>query len=100
MPWGPVKWGEYLAKKRQKLLIMMGGVCAACGEDDLALLEIDHIEDRQYEPRQLSRTKRLKMYEEEYRQGRVRLLCSSCNKSNEYRKHNGGGYKGMGKKQW
>lgn len=67
-----------LREKRQALMMTIGASCAKCGS--LESLEFDHPYGREYQPREIARTKRLRLYREDYEAGNLRVLCSHCNK--------------------
>lgn len=69
---------ERLAFARAILIAVLGGVCAWCGSDDHP--EVDHVDGRDWVPRELSATARLQRYFAEFRAGvRLRVLCKRCN---------------------
>ena len=66
--------------RRQILIRAMGGKCEECGsEQDL---EFHHTEPRQWIAANLSRWQRQVYYEDDYWEGKLKLLCSTCNKKN------------------
>ena len=67
-----------LIKKRNELMALLGDRCVMCGSQDN--LEFDHPHGRHWEARSLARTKRLRLYREDFEVGNLRLLCSACNK--------------------
>jgi 5-methylcytosine-specific restriction endonuclease McrA len=80
---------QYASKMKRVLIELLGGRCALCPEDDPDKLEFDHINGRDYEPRQLSYSARLAKYKREAAAGKLRLLCGPCNR--EARKKNDNG---------
>lgn len=68
------------ARMRRKALIkMMGGRCAICRTRQN--LEFDHPSGRSWCTRKVSMWQRMKLYEEEWEAGKIRLLCGHCNKT-------------------
>lgn len=67
-----------LAERRQMLMNLIGAKCEKCGS--LESLEFDHPYGREYQPREIARSKRLRLYREDYEAGNLRVLCSHCNK--------------------
>lgn len=63
--------------RRESLLSKMGDHCELCGKD--TLLEFDHPNGRDWEPRNKNRVTRMKLYERDFKYGNLRLLCKSCN---------------------
>lgn len=68
-------------KDRVELLQALGGLCVECGNDDLDALEFDHKSraDRTWRARDTSRWQRLANYKREAAEGKIQLLCRSCN---------------------
>jgi 5-methylcytosine-specific restriction endonuclease McrA len=79
MPWLPHKQSAYFERKRKDLIRRMGGQCVKCGERKYDLLEIDHTNGRDWEPKKTSRSKRYRFYEKEWIEGKIRILCRKCN---------------------
>lgn len=65
-------------RKRAELINSLGGRCEICRTTEK--LEFDHInDDRDWEARKVSRWVRIARYAREEDQGRIQLLCRSCN---------------------
>lgn len=62
---------------RADLIAWLGGVCEHCGATHD--LEINHKEPRDWQPRKLTHYRRVLRYWREAREGRVNVLCASCN---------------------
>lgn len=66
-------------KHRAALIQLMGGECVLCHTTED--LEFDHPHGRDWgDPKHVGSTARIKRYEKEYAEGKLRLLCSDCNK--------------------
>lgn len=66
------------ARRKKQIIDVLGGVCAHCGTD--RNLTFDHIDGvRDWDPRTVHATKRLRIYLEEAEAGLGQLLCLSCN---------------------
>jgi len=76
---------------RQWLLDFFGSKCALCPETDPEKLEFDHVNGRDYDVNKMSSDSRLRRYVREAKEGKGRLLCSSCNlavrKTNDNGRH-------------
>ena len=71
---------HWLAKRRARLITLMGSECALCGENgENDALEFDHPNGRDYQPSKLSSTARIARYERDWHAGNLRLLCHGCN---------------------
>ena len=79
----------YAKKIRARLIAQLGGKCFRCGQEDPDKLEFDHIFGRDYDPRTLSYSARLKRYERESELGLLRLACGDCNKAVRVANDNG-----------
>ena len=66
-------------RRKKSLIQLLGGACVQCGS--ILDLTFDHIEGRNWDIRAVSSTKRLRIYTEEAKEGKVQLLCLSCNSS-------------------
>jgi 5-methylcytosine-specific restriction endonuclease McrA len=64
-------------KIREQLIKDMGSICVKCGSD--VKIEIDHIHGRDWDVKRLNRLSRIKKYAQEWKEGKVRLLCKKCN---------------------
>jgi hypothetical protein len=71
---------EYARKLREELLAQLGRRCVLCGENNADLLEFDHVNGRDYHPRELSYSHRMIRYRHEAAQGELRVLCGPCNR--------------------
>jgi uncharacterized protein len=74
---------DKLARTKKDLLrrLSPSGTCAACKQTG-GKLEVDHVNGRNWSPRELSKTQRAARYWDEYDRGvKLRALCRSCNGS-------------------
>lgn len=65
--------------RRTALLAALGSTCARCGARDR--LEFDHPRGRTWRATDLAPWMRIKRYEQDAREGNLRLLCRPCNAS-------------------
>jgi 5-methylcytosine-specific restriction endonuclease McrA len=65
------------AKLRAEMIQQLGGRCVHCGRT--VDLEFDHIQPRAYAARRLSYLQRINRYRQEMSEGKIQLLCKSCN---------------------
>jgi hypothetical protein len=63
-------------RRRAALIATLGGKCALCGKEDQ--LELDHIDGRTWSMK-LGRMQRLRRYEQEAKEGKIRVACKPCN---------------------
>lgn len=68
---------DYRRKKRAELIERLGGECRQCGSK--RKLEFDHINGRDWEPREIGSTSRILLYVREAAIGKLQLLCRPCN---------------------
>ena len=76
---GEYRWhilNESLAAGKRRLILLLGGVCESCGEEEL--LEIHHRNGKTWRSNKLSRPQRLKHYEQDIIAGECFLLCKWC----------------------
>ena len=67
-------------RRKAELIRLVGDRCAHCGRK--SKLTFDHIDGhRDWEPREVHGTKRLRIYLEEARAGLIQPLCIHCNSS-------------------
>jgi 5-methylcytosine-specific restriction endonuclease McrA len=67
--------------RRAKLIALLGGKCVLCGTDEK--LEFDHYPNgRTRNIVKVCQLTCIQRYEKEYKEGKLRLLCSDCNKRN------------------
>ncbi len=71
----------WYARRRAALIALLGNCCASCGETEF--LQFDHADTRDWDVRGVHSTKRLRIYAEEIRAGKIQLLCISCNSSKQ-----------------
>lgn len=65
---------------RVQLIVLLGGSCASCGDPTGDLLEVDHVNGRDWSARGTSSLQRILKYWREYLAGvPLRCLCRSCN---------------------
>jgi len=63
--------------RRRNLIAKLGGKCVECGA--VGNLEIDHIEGRTWDIRSKGSDSRVAIYEREAEEGKLQILCKSCN---------------------
>ncbi len=64
---------------RRDLIAKLGGKCADCGtKHDLVF---DHIYGKDWQANKLNRYHRMLIYVREEKEGKIQLLCKSCNSS-------------------
>lgn len=83
---GEYRWDvmhEMIREGRIRLLVMLGGVCEVCGEDDSALLDIHHLNGKTWQSNQVGPYKRIKLYEQDIKNGECSLLCKWCHNNSE-----------------
>lgn len=67
----------WAGRVRAQLITQLGGKCVQCGSD--YELEFDHKEPRDWEPEKKSSDHRICIYRREIKQGKIQLLCKTCN---------------------
>lgn len=65
------------ARSREKLISDLGGCCKECGSTER--LEFDHLVPRTWDRNKLNAHSRIAMYKREAAEGKIQLLCRSCN---------------------
>jgi len=69
-------------RRREAIFVLLGGkYCVGCGETDEDVLQFDHKRGRDWDINSVSSTTRLKNYLYEAIDGRLQVLCISCNSS-------------------
>ena len=68
---------EWAIKARKQLILDLGGKCVSCGTK--RMLEVDHINGRNWTPRNVSSDTRVRRYLKESKEGKLQVLCKSCN---------------------
>lgn len=68
---------RHFDRKRAELVAMLGGKCAECGS--IKELTFDHIHGRTWDIKAVHATKRLRIYTQEAKDGKLQLLCLTCN---------------------
>jgi hypothetical protein len=76
-------WPETHRRRIDALKIKLGGRCVSCGETNLNELEFHHPNGKAWRSNRVSRSTRLKKYEQEAEQGLVELLCDDCHNHSE-----------------
>ena len=66
-------------RERRALIRLLGGSCMKCGTTDMNILEIDHIAGADVNFRPLSIDQRVALYKRELPEGKLQVLCRSCN---------------------
>jgi hypothetical protein len=79
---------ERAVRARAALVQELGGRCQGegCDETDPEELEIDHINGRDWVPSKKSSDHRVSIYRREATQGKLRVLCKTCNSSFGFRR--------------
>lgn len=67
------------ARSRERLIAELGGRCVECGTTER--LEFDHLTPRTWDRNSLNAHRRMAMYKREAAEGKIQLLCRSCNAS-------------------
>lgn len=65
------------ATLRDELRQRMGGMCVKCESEDY--LEFHHPNGRTWEPRRCNLRHRMRIYHQDFMNGNLQLLCSTCN---------------------
>lgn len=89
---GQIAKKEATQRRRRILIKALGGKCQHCGSTDFLTLDHKMEEGRDWDvkPREIGRMQRLKLYEEDYLNDKLRVLCSDCNsKDGGYRRQHG-----------
>lgn len=73
---------EWANRAKARLCLALGNLCWACGSP--GPLEIDHIHGRDWKPRKVEFSHRISIYRREWAEGKIRLLCSQCNCTNQF----------------
>lgn len=76
----------YATTERRKLIVALGPRCIDCGTDDMEVLEIDHIHGRDWVLKDFSSSARVARYKREFAEGKLQVLCGTCNKAKRFRK--------------
>jgi len=66
---------------RNELLLLLGGECEGCGTTEN--LEFNHLVERTWIAKKLTRYRRMLRYRKEAKLGLINLLCEKCNKKYE-----------------
>lgn len=75
---GTVARREVYRRRKEALIEFLGGRCVNCGSTKR--LTFDHVKgERDWEPREVHATKRLRIYTEEALNDLIQLLCVHCN---------------------
>lgn len=78
---GEYRWDvmkDMIRTGRDRLLYLLGNVCESCGEDDPELLHIHHMNGKTWRSNQVSRYRRILLYERDIINGECTLLCKWC----------------------
>jgi hypothetical protein len=74
-----VRRASQATSMREQLVAAMGGMCAVCGSEEF--LEFHHPKGRTWVARRKNQLQRMRLYERDWKAGRLSLLCSPCNKT-------------------
>lgn len=69
---------EKIQARREALIQRMGSRCERCGST--SKLEFNHTHPRTWEASAVNRLRRIELYEQDYANGHLNLLCQRCNK--------------------
>ena len=75
------RWDVLRESIRSRISVLkqkLGGQCKQCGETDFNKLEFHHHQGKAYDSNRLSRTQRIRRYEQEAEEGLIVLLCKNC----------------------
>jgi 5-methylcytosine-specific restriction endonuclease McrA len=64
-------------RRRKALMDRIGRTCSKCGSR--FRLQFNHLVERDWEPREVSRGRRMDLYERDFERGEIDLLCHICN---------------------
>lgn len=71
---------KYYETHKATLIELLGGKCVYCGATEK--LTFDHVNgDRDWVPSQVHSTKRMRLYEQDFLEDKLQLLCVKCNSS-------------------
>lgn len=70
---------ESLAERRAALIVKLGGRCRQCVATEK--LEFHHTKPRTWTAAAVSRIVRIRLYETDYENGVIELLCKKCNRA-------------------
>ena len=73
---------NYANLRKAELIEALGSQCWACGS--IVPLHIDHPYGRDWQPRKVCFYSRVLRYWKEHLEGKVRLLCKTCNDSRRF----------------
>lgn len=74
-----IRQREWAKRARAMLVVAMGGACEKCGSRAYSELEFDHIGERTWDAAKVSSSHRISIYRREFSEGKLRLLCRTCN---------------------
>jgi hypothetical protein len=66
-----------LIKRRKDIIERLGGCCVFCCS--IRKLEVDHKDGRDWDINKVTLRKRIVKYEQEEKEGKLRVLCRKCN---------------------
>lgn len=77
---------EYAAKRKRSCMDKLGGVCALCGETDIDVLEVDHINNDGAEKRKCGKDSNIasSIHSGKRKLDGVQALCCNCNAAKHY----------------
>lgn len=80
---------KFAKRIRLEVIFKLGAVCVKCGCKNIEQLQIDHICGRDYSLGVLSSSARSSRYRREFSEGKLRVLCGKCNRSERKVSENG-----------